>query len=148
KASEGRYLHPLSPSLRFPPGGAPAKGKWQREEIWVYPFPENVGLRLAVDQGNRVDNVRADSPAGRTGLRAGDVLLSLDGESVASLADMQFVLQRAPARGDIRITWQRNGRRASADLSLPEGWRVTDVSWRPSPRGIGPPPAVHGEDLT
>jgi hypothetical protein len=125
-----------------------ANGTWQREEVWVYPLPKNVGLKMAIDQGNRVETARADSPADRAGLRAGDVVQSLNGWSVASLADVQVALHRAPAQGRIRVSWQRDGRETSSELSLPEGWRITDASWRPSLRGVGPPPCVHGEDLT
>ncbi len=124
-----------------------ANGKWRREDVWVYPLPENIGLKMDVDQGDRVEAVRANSPAERAGLRAGDLLQSLNGWSIASLADVQYALHRAPAKGGIRASWQRNGR-AGGELSLPEGWRMTDVSWRPSLHGIGPAPGVHGEDLT
>lgn len=123
-------------------------GRWKRDDLWIYPLPENIGLTLAVAQGNRVEAVQPDSPAGRAGLRAGDILLTLDGRSVASLADARYALHYSPAQGSIRATWQRDGHEASALLSLPEGWRITDVSWRPSLRSLGPPPCVHGEDLT
>jgi hypothetical protein len=75
-------------------------------------------------------------------------LQSLNGWSVASVADVQYALHRAPAKGHIRAVWQRDGHEASAFLALPVGWRITDVSWRPSVRSLGPPPCVHGDDLT
>ena len=125
-----------------------ARGQWQPEEVWVYPLPENVGLTIDLHQGNRVQAVRANSPADRAGLRAGDLLQSLNGWSVASVADVQYALHRAPAKSHIRATWQRDGREASADLAPPVDWRITDVSWRPSLRSLGPRPCVHGDDLT
>jgi serine protease Do len=125
-----------------------AIGTWRPDEVWVYPLPENVGLTMAIDQGNRIERVRADSPAEQAGLRAGDVLQSLNGRAVASLADVQYALHRAPATGRIPATWQRTGREAKGELTLHEGWRVTDISWRPSLHGVGPPPSVHGDDLT
>jgi serine protease Do len=125
-----------------------ANGRWKPEEVWVYPLPENIGIKLAVVQGNRVEAVQPGSPAGRAGLRKGDVLLSLNGRSVASIADVQYALHDSPAKGSIRVTWRRDGREASGVLPLTEGWRITDVSWRPSLRSLGPPPCVRGEDLT
>ncbi len=125
-----------------------SKGQWRRDEVWVYPVPENIGLKLAIDQGNRVEAVRPNSPADRAGLRAGDLLQRLNGWPTASLADVRYALHRAPAEGEIEVRWQRGDRRASGQLALPENWRVTDISWRPSLHGIGPAPCVHGEDLT
>jgi hypothetical protein len=125
-----------------------AAGNWRREDVWVYPLPENIGLTMDIDQGNRIRAVHADSAADCAGLRAGDIVQSLNGYSVASLADVQYALHRAPIQGRIRAVWQRDGHEVRAELSLREGWRITDVSWRPSLRGVGPSPCVHGEDLT
>jgi predicted metalloprotease with PDZ domain len=125
-----------------------ARGQWQQDAVWVYPLPENVGLSLDSNQGNRVQEVRGDSPADRAGLRAGDYVQNLNGSSVASVADVQYALHRAPAKGLIGVVWQRDGHEASANLDLPVDWRVTDVSWRPSLRSLGPAPCVHGDDLT
>ena len=125
-----------------------ANGAWRREELWVYPLPENIGLKMHIDHGNGIEAVRAGSPADHAGLRAGDILLSLNECSVASLADVQFALNRAPAEGRIPVTWRRAGRQENAEISLADGWRITDISWRPSLHGVGPSPCVHGEDLT
>src|SRR5262249_40754940 len=42
-----------------------ATGRWRLDELWVYPFPENVGMTLDVDQGDRLQRVTAHSPAAR-----------------------------------------------------------------------------------
>src|SRR6267378_3866723 len=49
-------------------------GQWRREDLWLYPLPENIGLTLDIDQGNRILRVDADSAAAACGSRAGDVL--------------------------------------------------------------------------
>jgi hypothetical protein len=125
-----------------------AAGKWRLDEVWVYPLPENVGLTLEVDRGDRVRSVAAESPAARLGIRAGDRLRSVNGMSVASFADVQYALHRGPAKGEMAVTWQHDGREKSGSLALAEGWRKTDVSWRWSLRGLDPSPWVQGEDLT
>ncbi len=33
-------------------------------------------------------------------------------------------------------------------MTLADGWRKTDISWRWSLRGLDPPPWVHGDDLS
>jgi predicted metalloprotease with PDZ domain len=121
--------------------------KWSLDEVWVYPPPQNVGLTLDPDRGDRVRSVRAKSPADRAGLRAGDTLRTLNGVAVASFADAQHALHRAPASGRVAVSWERDGKGQSAELELPAGWRKTDISWRKSMWGLEPAPQVHGRDL-
>lgn len=122
--------------------------KWRLDEVWVYPLPENIGLTLDVEQGNRVRAVQPDSAAARAGLKPDDVVLSMNELRIASIADVQAALQRAPAVGTLPISWQHEGKTLTGKLDLRAGWRKTDVSWRWSLRGIGPTPPVHGDDLT
>jgi serine protease Do len=114
----------------------------------VYPLPQNIGLTLSEDQGNRVKAIGVDSPAAQAGLREGDVLKTIHGMSVASFADVQYALHRAPANGRLNITWEREEREHAAELALREGWRQTDISWRASTLRLGPAPCVRGQDLT
>jgi serine protease Do len=123
-------------------------GKWRREDLWVYPLPENIGLTLELDQGDRLRAVGPDSPAGRAGLRAGDVLRTVNGQHVASFADVQYALHRAPARGRISISWERGGQTRTTVLELPDGWRKTNLTWRPSLLDILPSLTVFGDDLS
>ncbi len=123
-------------------------GKWRREELWVYPLPENIGLTLDIDRGDLVAKVADASAAARVGIRPGDRLLALDGRSIASFADVQYALHRAPVKGSLPLTWQHDGQSRKGELTLAEGWRQTDISWRWSLRGLDPSPWVHGDDLT
>jgi serine protease Do len=125
-----------------------AAGKWRREDLWVYPLPENIGLRLDVDRGDRVALVSPDSPAARAGIRADDRLLTIDDRPIASFADVQYALHRAPMHGSLTITWQHAEETHTRELDLAEGWRKTDLSWRWSLRGVDPSPWVYGEDLS
>jgi S1-C subfamily serine protease len=124
------------------------KKKWRSDEVWVYPNPDNVGITVDPDQGNRVQTLKADSPAARTGLKVGDVLKRLDGRDVASFADLQHALHLAPAKGPVPVVWQRGGKEFSGKLELAEGWRKTDISWRASMWGLEPAPGVYGQNLT
>jgi S1-C subfamily serine protease len=124
------------------------QGKWRLDELWVYPQPENVGLSLAVDQGDRITRVRPDSPADHLGLKKEARLLSMGEVSISSIADLQYALHRAPTRGKIRLVWEHQGKTREGEILLGEGWRKTDISWRWSLRGLDPPPWVHGDDLS
>jgi serine protease Do len=123
-------------------------GRWRKEELWVYPQPGNVGLTLDVDHGHLVTKVADGSAAARLGLRAGDRITRVGDVPAVSLADVQYGLHRAPPSGEVAVTWLHDGREHTGPLSLTEGWRQTDISWRWSLRGLDPPPWVHGEDLT
>ncbi len=132
----------------FRRGAMQAAGTWSLDEVWVYPLPENVGLALDVDRGDRVRAVAPGSAASRLGLVAGDTLRALNGVPVASFADIQYAMHRAPARGSVAVAWERAGKPHAGRLELAEGWRRTDVSWRWSLRGLRPEPCLDGDDLT
>jgi serine protease Do len=123
-----------------------AAKKWSLDEVWVYPLPQNVGLTLDPDRGDRIKSVLAKSAAGRAGLRAGDTLKALGGVPVASFADAQYALHLAPASGRIAVSWESDGKERRGELELADGWRKTDISWRKSMWGLEPPAAVNGRD--
>ena len=123
-------------------------GKWDREMIFRYPLPENLGLTLDVDRGNIAKSIADKSPAAAAGLQAGDVVRRLNGVPIHSFGDAQYALDRAPRTGSIEIAWQRGDKTMQEKLSLPEGWRKTEVAWRASMRGLMPYPRVGGKDLT
>lgn len=125
-----------------------AAGRWDRNDVWVYPPPENVGITLDVDAGDRVKAVRPGSPAEKAGLKPGDQLRRLNGYPVASFADATFALHKAPTRGTTLVSWVRDGRESAGTLELADGWRKTDLTWRPSMRDLLPSFPFAGDDLT
>ena len=125
-----------------------ASGKWRKEMVWVYPLPENVGLRLDPRQGNRLDGVSPDSAANRLGLKAGDILRSVNGVRTASFADVQYALHRADGSSEIEVIWENGGQKREGILRPAAGWRVTELAWRASTKKLGPAPSIHGEDLS
>src|SRR5262245_20292841 len=126
-----------------------AAGTWNRDEIWTYPLPENVGIELEKDRGNVVKAVTSGSAAERAGLKAGDLIRDLNGMAVHSFADAQYALHRAPKKGDMPLTWTRgkNAEPHKATLSLAEGWRKTNITWRPSLLDVLPSMRLYGDDL-
>jgi hypothetical protein len=125
-----------------------AAGQWRKEFAWTYPLPDNVGLSLEVDVGNRVRSVALDSPAHKVGLRAGDLLESMNGIAVASLADAQHGLHRAPEKGQLPVSWLRDGKKMTGILTLADGWRRSDLSWRRSATELVSSFIVRGPDLS
>ncbi|MBI2809187.1 MAG: PDZ domain-containing protein [Planctomycetes bacterium] len=121
--------------------------RWSLDDVWIYPQPENVGLTLDINQGDRVLSVKSKSPAAILGITPKDVLRKIGGVPIASIADVQYALNQAPTTGEIRVEWQRNGVRKGGDLNLPKDWRKTDVSWRWSLKSLSPNPSLIGDDL-
>jgi S1-C subfamily serine protease len=123
-------------------------GKWSRDLAYRYPMPDNLGVLLEVNRGNVVRQVRTDSPAARAGLQPGDVLHEMGSVPIHSIADVTFALDRAPQTGTIAVSWTRAEAPAQAMLELPQGWRKTDISWRPSLLRLVPFLPLYGKDLS
>jgi S1-C subfamily serine protease len=127
---------------------AQAAGTWTRDDLWVYPLPENVGLTLDVDRADTVKAVTAGSPAAKLGIKAGDVLGTLNGYTVASNADVQYALHRGPKSGAIPVEWLSSTNSMKGTLEVAEGWRKTNLTWRSSLLDILPSLPISAEDLT
>lgn len=91
--------------------------------IWVYPPPEAIGLEIDADEGNRVAKVIPGSAAEKAGIKAGDVIETLEGQSILSLADIQFALHFSPDAGEIAFKLKRGTEAPAAKVILAEGWR-------------------------
>ncbi len=109
-------------------------GTFNPQSFYVYPLPKNVGLRLDVDQGNKVMRVVADSAASRAGIQAGDVIRRVCETEISSQADVMWALHNAPREGDIHVQFEREGILKNAVLSVEPGWKKTNLSWRASMR--------------
>lgn len=102
--------------------------KW----YYLYPLPENVGLKLEIDAGNRVGQVAAKSSADKAGLRTGDVIRRIDAVPTLSQGDVMYALNQAPAEGKATVQYLRGNQILTVSLDLPLGWRHIDFSWRKS----------------
>ncbi len=99
--------------------------------IYPFPAPDTLGLEMAPDHATRLKAVVPGSPADQAGLRAGDELLTLDGQPLISIADVSWVLHHAPERGALPVQFQRGAARQTARIPLPPGWRTrADISRR------------------
>ena len=99
--------------------------------IYPMPTPETLGLTLAADHVARVEAVASDSLAAKAGLQKGDEFVSLAGQPLVSIADVSWVLHRAPDSGSLAALVKRDGSEKSLNISLPNGWRTkSDISKR------------------
>lgn len=108
------------------------------EVIFQYPHPKVVGLVMDPYTRATVKDVIAGSAAAAAGLKPGDELVSIDGQPLISLADIQWVLHRTPGEGaELDVVAKREGKVGKLQMSLEKDWRkADDLSWRVSSWGL------------
>ena len=65
-------------------------------------------------------DVRADSPAGKAGLKAGDTLTEFGGQSITNLYDFTYALGNKKAGDVVPVVVQRNGQPLKVNVTLEE----------------------------
>lgn len=101
------------------------------EALWAYPMPDALGLTLDPEERCRVKAVAPRSAGAAAGFRPGDDLLSLGGQPLISVADVQWVLHHSKDGTALASTVSRGGRIETLSIALPEGWRRRgDITWR------------------
>jgi hypothetical protein len=105
-------------------------GRLNHDALWRYPLPDNIGLTIDPKSGIRISAVEPGSPAARAGLTPGEDITHVNGQAIASIADMQWVLDDVPNdAARITVTTNKAGEHA---VAVARGWKVTDFSWRGS----------------
>jgi S1-C subfamily serine protease len=124
-----------------------ADGAFDRQLLFPFPLPENLGLTFERDHGHRVDQVAAGSVAERGGLRPGETVLRAGKISIRSEEDFRWSLHRQRGASELVLEVEsavapgETGNRRQVVLQLEEGWWKGDVSWRKSLRSY---PVVWG----
>lgn len=99
--------------------------------LYPYPMPTTVGLALDPQEMAVVKSVTPDSAAAQAGFKPGDEIVSLGGQPLLSIADVQWVLHHAADSDSLPAVVKRGEKAAKLTLKLPTGWRrVSDISWR------------------
>lgn len=110
--------------------------KLQASDIYTFPMPNNVGITVDAEDGLRIKSVAPDSPAAKAGLAAGDELVTLNGQPLISVADIQWVLNGLPDESKLTAQVLRSGKTVEQTLSLNGEWRHSDLTWRRSVRAL------------
>lgn len=111
--------------------------KWEQRQLkatdlFVYPLPEQIGLKMDPEDCLVVNRVDDDSPAAKAGLQAGDRIVRINGSPLLSQADIQWLLDRSASETQLAVTYQRGGRTGETTVALSGDWKVADLSWRES----------------
>lgn len=109
-------------------------GKIPDEVLYPYPHPKSIGLILDPAQCATVKETISGSIAERSGLKAGDQLIALNGQPLVSMADIQWVLHGIPmAGGEVTAAIRRGNESIETKIALPQNWRKADqIEWRVS----------------
>ncbi len=83
------------------------------------PLPRQVADRTGQAEGLRVAEVIGGSPADRSGLRTGDLVLTADGQRVSSAHDLQRLLFAESIGRPLQVTALRNGAMVDV-IAVPE----------------------------
>jgi serine protease Do len=109
------------------PGVAMAPGMEGRSFAWgvgqgrsigigVYPMTKQLGERYGVESGVMINDVRNDSPAAKSGLRAGDIIVEADGKAVKNSLDLIRAIN-AKKEGDVQVTYVRDRDRKTISMT-------------------------------
>jgi len=84
------------------------------------PLPRAVAVATGFARGVEVISVVTSSPAGGAGLRPGDIIVSLGGDVVGNVGEMQLLLSEKFIGRRITISYVRNGRLSTAEATCAE----------------------------
>ncbi len=105
-------------------------GTYSVEMLWKYPLPDNIGLKIDRQSGVRIVEVVANSAAALANLKPDEDVIRMNGQRIASIADLQWVLHHLPNTDTlIEIETSVSGHRR---LALKSGWKRSDFAWRAS----------------
>ncbi|MGH2795918.1 MAG: S1C family serine protease [Actinomycetota bacterium] len=88
------------------------------------PFLGISGQNLPEERGALIQEIVSGGPAGRAGLREGDIIVELDGQAIHSMDELISTLIQKEVGQTVTITYERDGDRRTAEARLaarPEG---------------------------
>lgn len=121
-------------------------GRLEKSMVFTYPSPSNLGIHLDPELQTKVQRVDSNSAARQAGIRAGDVIRTIDKQRVLTFADATRILELAPDTGELQFQIKRGIRDISANVRLQGNWRKNvDPSWRSSTEAVGPTSGIWGK---
>lgn len=73
--------------------------------------------KLTAQSGAVVDEVRSNTPAAKAGVKAGDVVVSFDGERVRSARQLERLVEETPAGRAVKMAVVRDGAQVDLDIT-------------------------------
>ena len=101
-----------------PPAAGPRRRAWLGVALQPIRVPPSLVQRAGQDSGRMVMNVTPGGPADAAGLRAGDVLLALDGQSTSGSHSLRAILEEDRAGQQVPVRFLREGTVHNAMLTV------------------------------
>ena len=83
-----------------------------------YLWQSGITIPKGITEGVAVTEVSLTSPAGLAGLKKGDIILSLGGEKVKSIAEFRYVLYKHKAGEKVSVEFYRNNKIKNVEVKL------------------------------
>ena len=94
---------------------APVAGSGRGRDVYLGSIPD---MSAPATPGVRLTGVRAESPADRAGLKAGDIIVEFDGKTVKDLYEYTAALQARKPGDTVKIVVLREGARVELTATL------------------------------
>ncbi|CAN5629433.1 hypothetical protein BH24ACI3_BH24ACI3_02300 [soil metagenome] len=112
------------PAVPFPRGEGNTMvwrfGNSRQIGVGLTSLTKQLSEHFGVKGGSMINNVRVNSPAANAGLRAGDIIVEIDGKEVANDVDIIRAISDK-AEGDVAVTFVRNGTRQTVQVTPEKG---------------------------
>ncbi len=101
------------------------------EVLYPFPMPDVLGINFSPQHRAKISKVTPGSSAEKDGFKRADEIITLAGQPIISIADVQWVLHRSPENTALPAKVNRHGEEIKLNLTLNSGWRKgSDISWR------------------
>ena len=87
--------------------------------VQLIPITDQLATTFGVKGGVMVTSVEADSPAGRAGLKAGDIITSVNSRMVNDVSDVLDEVRRAEDGGSLGLTGTREKKELKLTATMP-----------------------------
>jgi len=109
------------PQIFMAPNGDGEAFSWRMGEgrqigVGVSPLTKQLAQHFGVDSGMLVNEVRENSPAAKAGLKAGDIIVEIDGKAAKGDFDLIRAIN-SKKEGDVSLTFVRDGKRQTVSIT-------------------------------
>lgn len=102
-------------------------GRGQTIGVSVRDLDPTDATRQKIDAGVLVDDVRANGPAEKAGIKKSDVITEFDGEHVRSVRQFSRLVRETPPGKTVKATVVRDGRKTDVSITPAADERQADV---------------------